>query len=289
MRIWRFPPARFGDFCITFAVGIVQRTYLNPPAMAIVQLQRAWYRPKQPVIHYVVSQRVLVRSRPLRVRNPRTKAQQANRSKMALASRFLAPLQDFAIHGFTPGERPNGRPVGAYHVALGHLLNNAMRREGGQWRIDYANVQLAEGQSLREYPVRVKRDGRLLKLSWEEGLPEGTHRIRLAFHSLMRGESLCLEVNAPKRGKSVEVILPKGMKFRDLHFWWTPVVKGKTRWGSKYLFLPEGVKMVVGWVLARKCMGSGRSPQKEGISCGYARGEGVISSYSGEVGGGGSG
>ncbi len=246
--------------------------------MAIVQLQRAWYRPKQPVIHYVVSQRVLVRARPSRVRNPRTNAQQANRSKMALASRFLAPLQAFAIHGFTPGERPNGRPVGAYHVALGHLLNNAMRREGGQWRVDYKHVELAAGQSLRDFPLRVKRDGRVLRLSWAVGLPEGTRRIRLALHNAKRGESLCLEVNAPRRGKPVEVILPKGMRTRDLHFWWSPVVMGKTRWGSKYLLLPAGAKVVVGWVRARRGEGRGRAAQ-----------EGAISSSSAKAGGRGSG
>ncbi len=105
--------------------------------MAIVQLQRAWYRPKRPVIHYVSNQRVLLRARPAKVRNPRTKAQQANRSKMAMASAFLSHCKEFAVHGFPPGKRTNGRPVGAYHVALGHLLSSGMRREKGQWRIDY--------------------------------------------------------------------------------------------------------------------------------------------------------
>ncbi len=239
--------------------------------MAIVQLQRAQYRPRLPVIHYVVSQRVLVRSRPSGVRNPRTKAQQANRHKLSVASRFLSQLQDVVVEGFRAGERPNGRAIGAYHMALGHLLNGAMRREAGQWRIDYANVQLAEGQSLEDFPLRVNRQGRTLRLSWEKGLPEGTQRIRLALHSPTRSESLCFEVNAPKWGKTVEVQLPKWVEPETLHLWWIPIVKGKTRWRSKYLFLPKGLVIVVGWMAMRKCMGRSMPTQKTRAAAGIWR------------------
>ncbi len=216
--------------------------------MGIVQLQRAWYRPKRPVIHYVSNQRVLVRSRPAKVRNPRTQSQQTNRHKMSVASRFLSPLQPLVAHGFQAGARPNGRPVGSYHVALGHLLCKAMMRENGQWRINYKDVELAEGQRLKSFPVKVSRQGRTLRLRWEKGLPEGTQHIHLAFHNAKAGATECLEVKAPKRGGAVEVILPEGMRSSDLHMWWLPVVVGKTRWSSKYLFLPKSSPIVVGWV-----------------------------------------
>ncbi len=153
--------------------------------MVKVHLQRAWYRPKQPAIHYVSNLRVLIRARPAKVRNPRTEGQQANRGKMAIASRFLAPLQDFVLHGFPSGVRPNGRPVGAYHMALGQLLNGGMRRENGQWRIDYARVKLAEGLPLQSCPLRVNRRGRTL---------------RLAFHDASSGQMEGREVNAPRIG-----------------------------------------------------------------------------------------
>ncbi len=214
--------------------------------MATVKLQREWYRPRRPVILYVSRQRVLIRARPAKVRNPRTSAQQANRGKMAIASRFLSHLQDFVAHGFASGKRPNGRPVGAYHVALGHLLNNAMSRKNGQWRIDYAQVQLSEGQTLKAFPMRVKRDGRTLRLAWEKGLPEGTRRIRLAFHSAKKHATQCLEVNAPKRGEAIEVLLPKWAKSGALHMWWHPIEEGKTRWRSRYLFIPADATVITG-------------------------------------------
>ncbi len=146
-------------------------------------------------------------------------------------------------------------------MALGHLLNNAMRREKGQWAIDYAHVQLAEGQSLRGFPVKVNRDGRTLRLSWAEGLPEGTRRIRLAFHNAKRGATQCLVVSAPRKGGAVEVLLPKWAKSGPLHMWWCPAVRGETQWQSKYLFLPEGVNIVVGWMVWRKRLGTGNTSQ----------------------------
>ncbi len=242
--------------------------------MAIVHLQRAWYRPKRPVIHYVSQQRVLARSRPARVRNPRTQDQQANRHKLAVASRFLSPFQSFVGHGFKSGVRPNGRPVGAYHVALGHLLSNAMTRRDGQWAIDYRNVELSAGQALMGFPLRVNRQGRTLRLSWEEGIPEGTKRIRLAFHSARRGETLCLMVSAPGRGATVEVLLPKWAKSGSLHMWWSPVVQGKTRWRSKYILLPADTPVVVGWMVGGRRMGKGLPTQEGGRAHGISGGKG---------------
>ncbi len=239
--------------------------------MAIVHLQRERYRPRLPVIHYVVNQRVIARTRPARVRNPRTKAQQANRQKLGVASRFLRQVQAFAVNGFKPGKRSNGRPVGAYHVALGQLLNTGMRREAGEWCIDYARVQLAQGRSLRGYPLRVNRQGRLLKLSWPEGLPEGTRRIRLAVHSARANSSCVLLVNAPRQGGRVELSLPKWAKAGALHLWWCPVGAGKTRWRSGYLSIPQEVGVFVG-VLVFRSTGfapssvqlAGRAPSRRG-------------------------
>ncbi len=135
-------------------------------------------------------------------------------------------------------------------MALAHLLNNGMKREDGQWRIDYAHVALAEGQRLNGFPVKVNRHGSALTLSWEEGLPEGTRRTRLAFHNATRQKTLCLEIAAPKKGKAVSVLLPKWAQSGALHMWWRPVVTGKAKWQSAYLLIPEAVIVVVGCVLA---------------------------------------
>ncbi len=179
------------------------------------------------------------RSRPSKVRNPRTVAQQANRHKLSVASRFLAQVQAFAVKGFKPGKRPNGRPVGAYHMALGHLLNYGMTREDGQWRIDYEHVELSTGARLTKFPMTVKRVGHSLALSWRAGLPKETQRIRLALHSAKRGRSQYILLAAPRAGESVTIPLPKWAGREALHLWWMPVVKGKARWRSAYVLVPK--------------------------------------------------
>ncbi len=162
-------------------------------------------------------------------------------------------------------------------MALGHLLNAAMVRERGQWGIDYARVELAEGLSLRPFPLRVNRDGRRLRLSWVEGLPEGTNRIRLAFHEAAGGQTVCLEVNAPSRGAFVEVLLPKWARSRALHMWWMPAVRGKTRWQSRYLLLPAGGKIVVGWLVGGRRLALLASSREGGVAAVGARVSGAES------------
>lgn len=194
--------------------------------MGIAILQRAPYRHSSPVIHYVVDQRILVRARPSSVKNPRTAAQQLNRSKMGLASRFLAGFRDFVLQGFEGYQQPNGRRVGSYHAALGRLLGEAMVEAHGAWRIDYERVVLAEGNSLAPHPITVHRDGRRLQLEWKAGLPKGTIRVRLAVHSPRKHGTVCLEIAAPKRGRTVGVELPKWASAHGLQLWWQPVVRG---------------------------------------------------------------
>lgn len=206
--------------------------------MAIVTLQREKYRPRSSLIQYVVSQRVLLRTRPFRVKNPRTAAQQANRSKLRVASSFLAGFQPFVSKGFSATEHPNGRVVGAYQMALGRLLAHGMSMDGGAWRVDYARVELAEGNSLEAFPVTLSRSGGVLRLAWAQGLPRGVERVRLALHLPKRGQTTCLEVQAPRRGVAVEVVLPKWASAEALHVWWSPVARGGRLWGSAYAYAP---------------------------------------------------
>lgn len=218
--------------------------------MGIVTLQRPHYRPKGPVIQYIVEQRALVRSRPSRVRNPRTAAQQLNRKKLGVASRFLAAFPSFVSKGFARGEGQNGRAIGAYHLALGRLLANAMVREHGGWRIDYEKVELAEGEIPGAYPLTIHRAGRTLRLEWKEGLPVGTKGVRLAVYNAKKHAITHVQVAIQKIGAIVEVILPKWADSNSLHVWWQPITDGKTRWASAYVGIPTGVVSVTGCIVA---------------------------------------
>lgn len=209
--------------------------------MAIVILQRPCYREKSAVIQYVVSQRILVRARPEKVRNPRTRAQEANRSKMAVASRFLSALQPFVAVGFQGYTKQNGREVGAYHAALGRLLDTGMRRGISGWEIDHSKVILSEGPRVALPPITISRQGKSLILACGGPRRCAVSQLRLAVHCASRNTTICLRVEMPKPSGKVVVRLPKGTESSPLHLWWMPVGHGAVCWASTYVFLPFNV------------------------------------------------
>ncbi len=202
-----------------------------------------YWRKDNPVV-YVVVDRMYVRARAESIYNPRTVLQQLNRNKMSVASRFLAQMQPMVAKGFqgTMTHRPGWQPrrVGAYHVALGHLLQAGMRKGADGWTIDYAKVQLSEGNSLAGRPVKARRDGREMSISFPKGLPKGTRRVRMALHSAKAGRTVHVSFDAPRQGETVRISLPKWAASGALHVYYTVDVKGKSRWGSGYLLLASG-------------------------------------------------
>ncbi len=207
----------------------------------ITPVRPKYWRKQNPVVYVVRAERMYVRERAENIRNPRTECQQANRSKMAVASRFLAQMQPMVARGFQARmtDRPGweSRRVGAYHVALGELLSSGMRRGTDGWRIDYQNVRLSEGNSLGMYPADVKRSGREMSIAFLKGLPKGSRRVRMAIHSAGEGRTVHVGFDAPRRGEVVKVSVPKWAASGALHVYYTVDVRGKSRWGSGYLFL----------------------------------------------------
>ncbi len=208
--------------------------------MAVITPVRPKWMRRDMVVVYVADGQMRARSRASRIHNPRTKRQQANRSKMGMASRFLRDMQPLVAAGFTPTytER-NGRKVGAYHVALGLLMREAMRHENGRWYIDYPEVQLAQGRSLTGYTLEARRTGRTLHLNWTKGLPQGTLRVRIGLHSPEEGKTFCIVLQASDCGRGAEVQLPKWATGKALHLWWMVEVKGRHGWASQHLLIAK--------------------------------------------------
>ncbi len=185
-----------------------------------------------------------VRDRAEKIRNPRTERQQANRHKLSVASRFLAQMQPMVARGFraTMTQRPGweSRRVGAYHVAMGALLKSGMRRGKDGWQIDFQHVKLSEGNSLEGFPMEIKRSGREVNISFPKGLPKGTKRVRVAIHSARKGRTAHVAFDAPRKGETVRVTIPKWAASGELHAYYTVDVKGKSRWASLYVYVPKG-------------------------------------------------
>ncbi|PID90710.1 MAG: hypothetical protein CSA97_01520 [Bacteroidetes bacterium] len=212
--------------------------------MARITPTRPKYWPKHEPVVYVVKDKKYVRARAERIRNPRTELQQANRNKLSVASHFLAQMQPMVARGFKPTMTNRkgweSRRVGAYHVALGELLKSGMRKGKDGWKIDYEHVKLSEGNSLVEFPVEVKRNGREMLVGFPNGLPRGAKRVRMAVHSAREGRTLHVSFDAPRRGGELRVSIPKWATQGALHIYYTVEVKGKSRWASAYLYVPKG-------------------------------------------------
>ncbi|PID90872.1 MAG: hypothetical protein CSA97_00680 [Bacteroidetes bacterium] len=191
---------------------------------------------REAVIVYVADEQMRARSRAEHIHNPRTALQQANRSKMGIASHFLRHMQAMVAHGFLPTytER-NGRKVGAYHVALGRLLQEAMVQTGGAWEIDPKRVTLAEGNSLERHPASYARKGRNLRLDFSNGLPKGVGRIRIAVYCPATGRASHFVQEVELACNSIQLWLPKWARGQALHLWWMVECKGRMRWSSSYL------------------------------------------------------
>ncbi len=237
-----------------------------------------YWRKSNPVV-YVVAARMYVRARAKTIRNPRTPKQQANRSKMAVASRFLSQMQPMVARGFRGAmtRRPGwqSRGVGGYHVGLGLLLNTAMERVDGAWRVDYERVKLAEGNSLKPFPLEASRNGREVILHFPSGLPRGTLRVRVAVHSARRQRTVHLGFAACAKGEAVRLDLPKWAVSGDLHMYYTVDVRGRSRWASAYVFLPEERGEVDGGAVGGRIGGLAAGGRGSGVSVlgfRYARG-----------------
>ncbi len=210
--------------------------------MAIITPVRPKWMRREAVVVYAAQKQLRARSRAERIHNPRTVAQQANRQKMGVASQFLRGMQAMASRGFSRQQKYNGREVGAYHVALGALLREGMQRSPEGWLVDYPRVRLAEGRSLKQYPLQASRQGGALHLHFPGGLPRGVRAIRLALYCPRTGRVLHYTLTNIQAGKGVamELSLPKWARGPALHLWWMAQGKGDIRWESQYLYLAKG-------------------------------------------------
>ena len=99
--------------------------------MAIAVPHQPRYQRRDPYIYYLLGERMVIRTRPARIRDPRTPAQRRQRLRMRVASTFLKGFQPIVSRGFEPQLQENFRKVGAYQQALGHLMQHALRDEKG--------------------------------------------------------------------------------------------------------------------------------------------------------------
>ena len=178
--------------------------------MAIAIPHRPRYRDRGLPIYYLVHGRMILRSRPHEVRDPRTPAQLRQRLRLRMASTFLKGFQPMVAQGFSPELQENFRKVGAYQQALGHLMRNALVETPDGFAVDTARVQLAEGRTNPLGTIRATRTGGRLRVVWSNPLPSGCQQLLVGVWSRGHAQSLCQCIESSPGEQSVTLSLPSG-------------------------------------------------------------------------------
>ena len=209
--------------------------------MAIAIPHKPRYRDRTLPIYYLVDDRMLLRRRPTQVHDPRTPAQQRQRLRLRVASRFLKGFRPMVAEGFAPEELDNLRRVGAYQQALGRLLRGALVETPEGVGIDTSRVLLAEGYGAPLGAVRARAAGGALRLAWENDLPRGCGILLVGVWHRGLGQARChrLEVDAGARGISLP--LPPDWPEGPLDVWVAPRGAGeKGRYDSAHCVATVG-------------------------------------------------
>ena len=198
--------------------------------MAIAIPHKPRYRDRTLPIYYLLGDRLVLRSRPSQVHDPRTPAQLRQRLRMQLASRFLRGFRPMVAEGFAPEELDNLRRVGAYQQALSRLLRGALVETPEGVGIDAARVLLSEGYGAPLGAVRARAAGGTLRLAWEHGIPKKCGILLVGVWHRGLGQARChrLEVAPGARGASLP--LPPAWADGPLDVWVAPRGAGEKGW-----------------------------------------------------------
>ena len=209
--------------------------------MAIAIPHKPRYRDRTLPIYYLLGDRLVLRSRPSQVHDPRTPAQQRQRLRLRVASRFLKGFRPMVAEGFAPEELDNLRRVGAYQQALGRLLRGALVETPEGVGIDAARVLLSEGYGAPLGAVRARAAGGTLRLAWEQGIPKkcGLLLVGVWHRGLAQARCHRLEVAPGAQGASLP--LPEGWDADTLDVWVAPRGAGeKERYDSAHCVATVG-------------------------------------------------
>lgn len=159
--------------------------------MAIVIPQRKKRKPRS-VIEYRRGNVMCLRQNPGSIRNPRTFAQQRNRSLFSLLQAMQSPLTPLLRRGFLPGRTTeNDYKIGSYQMALGYNLRHAGWYDAPTktWECNFAQFALAEQRGVPPRHLLLQRKGRTLELhfTWR-GTRNGEAGILWAVYNLVRGQ-----------------------------------------------------------------------------------------------------
>lgn len=122
-----------------------------------------------PVIFYESQGRMLVRSKPESVENPRTPAQQQHRMRFAAASKFLKPFREVVKETFTEFA---GKSDG-YSAAMSYNMRFGLKGGFPLVEVDYHKALISYGNAVLPAGLTIAQSGDGFELSWDTAPIEG--------------------------------------------------------------------------------------------------------------------
>ena len=203
--------------------------------MAIAVPHQPRYQRRGAYIYYLLGERMVIRTRPARVCDPRTPAQRRQRLRMRVASTFLKGFQPIVSRGFEPQLQENFRKVRAYQLALGHLMRHALLDAGGGVALDTVRVQLAQGRPSPLGAVRATVQGGLLRLAWPGAMPPKCDGALVGVWNRGKARALCREAACAPGARGLSLAIPADWQGDTLDVWVVPQDgQGRCRYDSVY-------------------------------------------------------
>lgn len=203
--------------------------------MAFILQTKPHYRPRGIVSIFLMQGRLVARAWRQPGGDPKSARQLAQRSRLACASRFLKHFTSIVQHGYKSGEKPNGRAVGAYQMALSHVMREGTTHQGARWSIKYPAVRLAQG---KPFPLKklvaTQANGHLVA-HWKGKAPKNAATMRMVVYHENKGTIVNAQCRLGNGLQAIQLMLPKGLGTARLHVWAVlEDADGNMLWESAY-------------------------------------------------------
>ncbi|WP_396153360.1 DUF6266 family protein [Flavobacterium sp.] len=158
-----------------------------------------------------------IRAKPLSVRNPRTDLQVNQRTKFALALRFLQPNLNFIKVGYKNFSVKKSQ----FNSAMSYILNNAISGTYPNYLIDYSLALLSRGSlSGALNPVFDLSTAGQVEFSWDDNSGEGsalaTDKVMAVVYNPLKGESVFITGGALRSDLNQVIQIPNSYSGDEL-------------------------------------------------------------------------
>lgn len=131
-----------------------------------------------------------VRVKAEKVKNPRTKEQQAQRSKFTVALAFLKAVNPFIRMGY----RNYAQGRSAYNVAMSYLMKRAVTERGEEAVLDFERAMVSIGFLMPATGASCTRSAEAMNFLWEDnshcGNADGTDLVMLLVYNKEKEEAV---------------------------------------------------------------------------------------------------